>query len=171
MKDATTNETQPDERQRVEASLEASTMALYVSVVLLATLVALRDTAFGNQTELLAVIWSTTIGLALAHLYAFRVSSRLVRGRPFHRGDMETALAQLGGAVAVASLCTIPVVVLPSTSEGNVVRLLLGLLLGAAGYSSGRTGGASRSRSFVLGAAVLAVGIAVALFKNALSGH
>ena len=75
-----------------------------------------------------------------------------------------------GGAAAVAVLCRIPVVVLPSPSEGNVVRLLLGLLLGVAGYSSGRTGGAS-SRSFVLGAAVLGVGIAVALVKNALSGH
>ena len=146
-------------------------MALYVSVVLLATLVALRDTAHSSQTQLLTVIWGTTLGLALAHLYAFRVSSRLVRGRAFHRGDLENALAQLGGAAIVALLCTIPVVVLPSTSEGNVVRLLLGLLLGVAGYSSGRTGGASRSRSFILGAAVLAVGIAVALVKNGLSGH
>ncbi len=146
-------------------------MALYVSVVLLATLVAFRDSAHTSQTELLAVIWGTTLGLAVAHLYAFRVSSRLVRGRSFHRGDLESALAQLGGAAAVAALCTIPVLVLPSPSEDDVVRLLLGLLLGAAGYTSGRTGGASRLRSFVLGAAVLAVGIAVALVKNALGGH
>lgn len=158
------------QKQR-EAMLEASTMALYVSVVLLAALVALRDSTEASQTELLEVIWGTTLGLALAHFYAFRVSSRLIRGRPFDRGDLRTALAQLLGAAAVAALCTVPVVLLPAPAEDNVVRLWIGILLGVAGYTSGRAGGASRWRSLALGAAVLAVGIAVALVKNALGGH
>ena len=154
-----------------EARLEASTMALYVSVVLLAALVALRDSTDTDQTELLQLIWGTTLGLALAHFYAFRVSSRLIRGRPFDRGDLRSALAQLVGASAVAVLCTIPVVLLPSPTEDDMVRLWIGLLLGVAGYTSGRAGGASRPRSLVLGAVVLAVGITVALVKNALAGH
>ena len=154
-----------------EARLEASTMALYVSVVLLAALVALRDSTDTDQTELLQLIWGTTLGLALAHFYAFRVSSRLVRGRPFDRADLRSALAQLVGASAVAVLCTIPVVLLPSPTEDDMVRLWIGLLLGVAGYTSGRAGGASRPRSLVLGAVVLAVGITVALVKNALAGH
>lgn len=146
-------------------------MALYVSVVLLAALVALRDSTDTDQTELLQLIWGTTLGLALAHFYAFRVSSRLVRGRPFDRADLRSALAQLVGASAVAVLCTIPVVLLPSPTEDDMVRLWIGLLLGVAGYTSGRAGGASRPRSLVLGAVVLAVGITVALVKNALAGH
>ncbi|MFZ0323628.1 MAG: hypothetical protein WAN48_05785 [Actinomycetes bacterium] len=166
-----TNDAEPRQRQQVETRLEASTMALYVSVVLLAALVALRGSPNPTQRVLLEVIWGTTLGLALAHLYAFRVSSRLVRGRSFDRGDLKVAAAQLGGATAVAMLCTVPVVVFPSPSEDDMVRLLLGALLGAGGYSSGRAGGASRLRSLVLGAAVLAVGFGVALVKNSMSGH
>lgn len=165
------DDARPEESQRAEARLEASTMALYVSVVLLAALVALRDSAHSSQAALLELIWGTTIGLTLAHLYAFRVSSRLVRGRSFDRGDLQLAGAQLAGASVVALLCTIPVAVLPSPAEDDSVRLLLGLLLGLAGYISGRTGGASRLRSFVLGTSVFAVGIAVVLVKNATAGH
>ena len=145
-------------------------MALYVSVVLLATLVALDDRATGDA-ELIGLIWGTTLGLALAHYFAFRMSSRLVRGTSFHRGDLDIAAAQASGAIAVAVLCTIPVVVLPADSEYDVVRFLLGLLLGIAGYASGRTGGASRVRSVVMGAITLVLGFAVALIKNALLGH
>ena len=163
--------TAANQEKHGEARLEASTMALYVSVVLLAALVALRDATDTDQTELLQLIWGTTLGLALAHFYAFRVSSRLIRGRPFDRGDLRSALAQLVGASAVAVLCTIPVALLPSPTEDDMVRLWIGLLLGVAGYTSGRAGGASRPRSLVLGAVVLAVGVTVALVKNALAGH
>lgn len=155
----------PAEDRGVDLKLEASTMALYVSVVLLAALVAFRDSTTTDQDELLGVIWGTTLGLALAHFYAFRVSSRLVRGR----ADLTTALAQLGGASAVALLCTVPVLVLPSPTEDDVVRLWIGLLLGASGYTTGRARGDSRLRSFFLGALVLGVGVVVALVKNALS--
>ena len=154
---------------RQELRLEASTMALYVSVVLLATLAALDDTA--EDAELVALIWGTTLGLALVHFFAFRMSSRLVRGTSFHRRDLNIAAAQVGGAIAVAVLCTIPVVVLRTDAEYDVVRFLLGLLLGIAGYAAGRSGGASRVRSAVMGAATLVLGLAVAFVKNALLGH
>jgi hypothetical protein len=145
-------------------------MALYVSVVLLAALVALEDGDIGDA-ELIGLIWGTTLGLALAHYFAFRMSSRLVRGSSFDGRDLAIAKAQAGGAVAVAALCTLPVVLLPAESEADVVRLVLGLLLGIAGYASGRTGGASRVRSLVMGVLTLALGSAVALVKNALLGH
>src|SRR5690349_9393692 len=114
---------------RVEIRLEASTMVLYVSVVLLAALVAIKNSAASGDPKLLELIWGTTLGLALAHFFAFRMSSRLIRGTAFYRGDLQIALAQVGGAAAVAGLCTIPVVALPTSSEDDVVRLLLGLLL------------------------------------------
>jgi hypothetical protein len=160
---------EPESDLRLELRLEASTMALYVSVVLLATLAALDDTT--EDAELVALIWGTTLGLALAHFFAFRMSSRLVRGTSFHRRDLDIAVAQAGGAIAVAALCTIPVLVLRTDAEYDVVRLLLGLLLGIAGYAAGRTGGTSRLRSAVMGAATLVLGLAVAFAKNALLGH
>jgi hypothetical protein len=159
-----------DDERRVEMSLESSTMALYVSVVLLAELVAIKDAAARGDSEMLGVIWGTTLGLALAHFFAFRVASRLVRGSAFHRRDMQLALAQLSGAAVVAALCTIPVVLL-RTPRHDVVRLELAVLLGIAGYASGRTGGASRPRSLMTGALVLMLGVTVALVKNVLVGH
>ncbi len=160
-----------DATERVDMSLEASTMVLYVSVVLLATLAAIDDTSDASDVKLLEVIWGTTLGLALVHFFAFRVSSRLVRGTSFHRHDLHLAFAQIGGALAVGAVCSIPVIVLPPNSENDVTRLLLGVLLGIAGYTSGRTGAASRPRSLLLGALALLLGVAVALIKNALVGH
>lgn len=161
----------PGHDRRLEQALEASTMALYVSVVLLGGFVAVRDSTFTSQEATLGLIWGTTIGLALAHLYAFRVSSRLVRGRAFDHADLESAVAQLVGAASVAVLCTIPVALFPPTSEHDVIRLELAVLLGAAGYFSGRSGGASRLRSLALAIGVLGVGMAVVLTKLALASH
>lgn len=160
-----------DSAHRMELRLEASTMALYVSVVLLAALVALEDGATTGDTEMLGLIWGTTIGLALTHYFAFRVASRLVRGTALHKRDGEIALAQLGGAAIVAAVCTIPVVLFPDSSKNDFVRLELAVLLGVAGYAAGRTGGTTRWRSLVTGVVVLVLGVAVALVKNALVGH
>jgi hypothetical protein len=156
---------------RHELRLETSTMALYVSVVLLAALVALEDGATTADSDMLGLIWGTTIGLALAHYFAFRVASRLVRGTSFHKRDGEIALAQLGGAVIVSALCTIPVVIFPDSSKNDFVRFELAVLLGVAGYAAGRTGGATRMRSLATGVIVLVLGVGVAFVKNALVGH
>lgn len=162
--------TEPGKATAVEAQLESTTMGLYVSVVLLATLVAI-DTSETSSAEILAIVWGTTIGLALAHFFAFRMSSRLVRGGSFHRHDLDLAVAQIGGALSVALLCTIPVVLLPTDSEVDAVRILLAMLLGIAGYASGRTNGASRPRSIVMGVFALVLGLTVALVKSLLLGH
>ena len=145
-------------------------MALYVAVVLLATLAAIKDSAH-SDAQLLGIIWGTTIGLALAHFFAFRVASRMVRGTSFHRHDLELALSQLGGAAGVALLCTIPVVLLSPESENDVVRYELALLIGIAGYAAGRSGEASRTRSLATGLVAFVLGVTVALLKNALAGH
>ena len=129
--------------ERVDLRLEASTMALYVSVVLLATLAAIDDTSNPSDVKLVEVIWGTTLGLALVHFFAFRVSSRLVRGTSFHRHDLHVAFTSLGGALAVAVACSIPVIMLPPNTENDVTRYLLALVLGIAGYVSGRTGAES----------------------------
>ena len=74
-------------------------MALYVSIILLGALVTVGS-GTANR-ELLSIIWGTTIGLALAHFFAFRIASRLHRGFAAHRGDLVIAYAQAGGAAAV----------------------------------------------------------------------
>ncbi len=157
--------------RRVEAQLESSTMALYVSIVLLATLTAIGDDAEASHVEILGIVWGTTLGLAIAHFFAFRISSKVFRGVALHRPDVRIAFLQLGGALAVAVLCTVPMLLLPATAETDAVRLELSLLLGVAGYAAGRTGGASRPRALVTAVVVLVLGLATALLKNVLSGH
>jgi hypothetical protein len=60
----------------VELRKEAYTMALYVAICLLAAFTALPGTS--THAHLTRIIWGATVGLAVAHWFAFRVSARLV---------------------------------------------------------------------------------------------
>ena len=50
------------------------------------------------------LIWGVTVGLAVVHWFAFRVSARLVASGRLRPRDVEQAGAQLVGAVAIAQL-------------------------------------------------------------------
>ena len=54
---------------------EAITMALYVATCLLAALAALTNAVL-TRGVVFELIWTTTIGLAIAHLFAFLVAGR-----------------------------------------------------------------------------------------------
>ena len=159
-----------DAPDRHELVKEGATMALYVAVCLLAALIALspRDIEHARALELL---WGTTVGLALAHLFAFSVASRLVTGGSFHRRDSLIAVSQLAGAAGVAVIASLPIVVLPASSEFDVARIDVAAMIGAVGYLTAREGGAGRMRSAVGAVVVLVVAASIALVKNALIGH
>ncbi|MGD9697077.1 MAG: hypothetical protein AB7V42_15615 [Thermoleophilia bacterium] len=158
----------PDRRDRApELRHEMVEMALYVAVVLLATIVALpsEDVRAGTTA---AAIWGGAAGLALAHWFAFNTASRLLDG--LRRGDAALAAAELTAALGVAAVATIPLVLVPDdasvpTASGALTAVIAGTVFGAA-----RTGGASRGRAAVLAAAGAVVGIGVASAK-ALLGH
>ncbi len=163
---AVTSEDGHEERLR-----EAVTMAFYVAICLLAALSAVQDDADAGHVEVLRLVWGTTVGLALAHWFAFRLSARLV-GRAEHaERHAGVALAQIGGAVAVAVLATVPILLLPSTAELDVVRVEMALLLAVGGYAVARTEGAPRGRSVAYAAGVFVLAVAVALVKNRLGHH
>jgi hypothetical protein len=117
------------------------------------------------------ITWGTTIGLAVAHWFAFRVSARLVAAGELGRHEVHTAAAQLVGALAVALLVTVPVVLLPATAELDVVRLVLAGFVAAIGYAVARNSGASMRRSAIYAASILVIALAIAVLKNVLSGH
>lgn len=155
----------------VEAVREGCTMALYVAICLLGVLTAVVERADAGHVSVFALVWGTTIGLALAHWFAFRLSARLVGRGGFGRHDAATAGAQLTGAGAVAVLATLPVAFLPATAELDVARLLLAAFIAAVGFSVARAGGAGTARSAAYAASILALAATVALVKNVLSGH
>jgi hypothetical protein len=150
---------------------EASVMGLYVAVCLLAALIALGENADHGHVRAFGLVWGTTMGLALAHAFAFRLSARLGAGGELTREDAQIVLAQLAGATFVATIATVPVVLFGSTAEFDVARTVLSIFIGAVGYAVGRLSGAGQMRSIVYGGAVLALAVVVALMKNVLSGH
>ncbi len=146
-------------------------MAMYVAVCLLAALTAVAEQASDGHMRALGIIWGTTVGLTLAHIFAFRVSARVVAQGRIRRSDADAIVAQLVGAIGVAVLATIPVLLWPSTAELDVVRELLALSIALVGFQVARSSGAGRVRSLVYGASLLAVAVTVAVLKNVLSGH
>jgi hypothetical protein len=154
-----------------EALKEGSTMALYVSLCLLAELIALPGSEVEGHVRALALIWGTTIGLALAHWFAFQLSARLVASGELREHDAVVAGAQVAGAAAVALVASLPVVLLPGSSELDVVRFELAVIIAGVGFGVARTSGASRLRAVAYGGAVLVLGAVIAGLKNILSGH
>lgn len=150
---------------------EALVMALYVAVCLLAALTALGERAEHGHVRALGLVWGTTIGLAVAHVFAFRVSARLVAKGELGDADRIAVLAQIAGAAGVAVLATIPVLLFSSTSEFDAVRWVLALFIAFVGFEVARASGAGKSRSAIYGAVLLATGLAIAIAKNILSGH
>lgn len=156
---------------------EATTMVLYVSVVLLAELAGLPagTDADGSRRgptgwALVAVVWGTTVGLALAHWFAFRLAAHSFGGRP--RGhDVAIGLAQVAGAAFVALLVSLVELVLPGHIHRQAVMYELVLLIGVVGYLVARSSGRSVARSLLFGGVALVAGLVAAVLKSAFGYH
>lgn len=158
------------DEQRVERRREANTMALYIAICLLAALTALPDSK-ELHAHGLGIVWGITLGLAVAHWFAFWVATRLVSAGEFDRESVELAAAQLGGAAAVALLASVPLLVFPDSVELNATELLLSGFVAAVGYLSMRWSGTSRTRAAAYAVAVLAVAVVIVELKNWLAGY
>jgi len=159
-----------------ELRREAYTMALYVAVCLLAALIAAPHD--GVESHAIGIIWGVTVGLALAHWFAFRVSAMLVSSGQVHARDvelagaqLELAGAQLAGAAVVAAAATVAIVVVPDSWEIAAVEFLLAALIAGVGFVTARSSGASGMRAAVYAVIVLAFATGIALLKNLLAGH
>ena len=163
---------------RLELMREATVMILYVSVIEIAELAAIPEShlSFGRVTgpvgdHLLAIVWGTAVGLALAHWFAFGLAAPAFRGeRPTHH-DTQVGIAQLAGAILVAALSSLPVLLLSDVRAQETTGDVPALLVGVVGYLVARQTGASRRASVLYGGTALAVGLVVALVKSALSAH
>lgn len=163
--------------ERTELWREATTMALYVAIVVLAAVVALPTDGRGEHAggvhglALLGLVWGTTIGLALAHWFAFRLAARGFGGGKVGPHEVAIGLAQVAGAALVAALCSIPVLVFGRDHDVQFTAFVPALIVGAAGYLVGRESGHTPLRSILVGAAALVLGVAIAVVKNVLAGH
>ena len=146
---------------------EAVTMALYVSLSLLAVLVA-QPTSLApgaSESPALAIVL-TSVGLILAHLLAFRLSTRLV-----HRGQLSPASAELLGAqliggLAVTLVAVVPVLLIGGPGGVLAAELLLLAFIAGVGYVAARSVPLSRPRALAYVAVVVALALAVLWVKG-----
>jgi hypothetical protein len=149
---------------------EGWTMALYVAICLIAALTALANlTAIPGH--ILGLVWGTTVGLAVAHVFAFRIAGRLVHAGDLPRADRIISLVQLAAAAAVAVVVSVPVLLAPPINEITWARYTCAAIIGVVGYLVTRGAERSRIRSVLFGLGVLVAAFAVAALKHALSGH
>jgi hypothetical protein len=168
----------PPTEHRAHLVREAATMVLYVSVVEIAELAAIPEDHFahGRVTgpvggALLAIVWGTAVGLAIAHWFAFRVAAPAFRGESPTRLDAQIGLAQLAGAMFVAAISSLPVLLLNDVREQETTGDIPALIIGVIGYFIARAAGRGHLASIFYGITALALGVAVALVKVKLAAH
>jgi hypothetical protein len=96
-------------------------MALYVSICLIAALTAL-ETVTAVPGHILGLVWGTTVGLALAHVFAFRIAGRLVHDGELPKADRIVSMVQMASAAAVAVIVSVPFC-LPRQSPSSTGRV------------------------------------------------
>lgn len=119
---------------------EVTTMALYLSLSLLAVLIALPNAnpEEDNRFQEGLTVLVTGLGLLLAHHVAYRMSSRLVNQGLLTDASRHAMKAQALGGLPVAALASLPVFLLgEDPGEDVAIFLLLALVLGV-GYRSAR---------------------------------
>ena len=149
---------------------ETATMVLYVSVVLLATVVAIPSGDLAEDAEVIAILWGAAAGLAAAHWFAFHLAAQLYSGGSVHREDVVSGAVQVVAALTVALVATLPMLVFGDRlGAGSAVIVLTGIIA-AVGYIASRAAGLRPHVAVLRAALTVAAGVVVVAVKVAL-GH
>lgn len=149
---------------------EVTTMVLYVCVVLMAAIAAFPAERWDDRLDLVAIVWGSAVGLALAHWWAFDAAARLYAGGELERHDGVRAMAEVVAALAVAVVATVPLLITSEERASGAAILTLAGVVTGVGYSSSRRGGMRRRTAVIRAVLTMAVGVAVTAAK-ALLGH
>lgn len=148
---------------------EAVTMALYLSLSLIAVLLAIPAPS-PEEGDPIKVMFLTASGLLIAHLLAGSIASRLVSRGLIDPEGRAVAIAQIVGGLGVIALVIAPLLVLnPPWSLRMAVWLLLAFVCWV-GYVAARQASVSRIRALAYVAVILLVVVAV-LFIKSFVGH
>jgi hypothetical protein len=144
-------------------------MALYVGLSLLAVMVALPlpDSPRESATPALTIAL-TALGLILAHVIAFRVSTRLTHGGQLPPESLELLSIQLVAGAGVTVLAMAPVLLFGAPNGVIVSELVLLGLVATFGYAAARAVPLSRTRAMLYVAGVVIATLVVLVIKNAI---
>jgi len=141
-------------------------MALYISLSLLAVLVATQTITHENKDEVARTVFLTACGLLVAHLLAFAVSSRLVSKGNMDQEGRRAVAAQIAAGLFVALVATLPTLFLdPDISLRVAEYILLGIVC-VVGYFAARQSGATKVRALAYTVLVLVAAVLVLLVKG-----
>lgn len=143
-------------------------MALYVCIVLAAEFVALGNVEVEEEI-VLGAVWGTTMGLALAHVFAFDLAARLFGGGRLGGQARAAVWIQLVAAAGVALIVSIPFLVFAREAAMDVAGFLIAAIIGITAYGVSRRSGAGGLRSGVYASVVLLVAVLVVSVKVVLS--
>jgi hypothetical protein len=146
---------------------EGVTMALYISLSLLAVLVALPPSLDpGAAARPALTLFLTSIGLILAHALAFRLSTRLAHRGRLPADELELLAAQVVGGLAVTAVAVLPVLVVGGSDGVRVAEWLLLAFVAVVGYAAGRAVPLSRPRALAYVALIVALTLGVLWVKG-----
>lgn len=170
-RDAATDPGDGTEHGPAETELlrEAMTMALYLSLSLLAVILALPVSHEDNRLAAGTTVLVTALGLLLAHHLAFRMSSRLVNKGLLTDDSVAALKAQALGGLPVAVLAALPVFLLGESPGEEVAEVVLVAFVALVGYRSARMRTTpARSLGYTL---VVVLAAAVVLLVKLAVGH
>lgn len=145
--------------------------ALYVALVLLATLVAVPRDRLPSDHAVMATMFGTALGLILAHFVAFRFAAHFTAEAG--RADtplVQEAVAGLAGGLMVALVAAIPYVLFEGDDALLGALVVLATLPAIMGFAIARLRGYSRTRSLGAAGMALAAAMVVVYVKDFL-GH
>jgi hypothetical protein len=153
-----------ERRHAVEREFVAN--GLYLGIVLYAAMAVIPSDHLPSDVEFVLIILGTSLGLVLAHWFAFHIAASALSPEGRTRDhETEEAGAQVAGGVTVAVFGSIPFLIFDGETAVHVTQFLLGLLPALAGYAIGRRRDHSRLRSVALAVGVLAVASGITLLK------
>lgn len=155
---------------RREEIREGVTMALYIGLSLLAVLAAVPTTRRDTRLEVAETMFLTALGLMVAHMLAFSISTRLVSKGRFDEHAKRVLVSQLAGGFLVVALATVPTVVFDPGYSMQIAGAVLLAMVAVVGYLAARAAEVSRTRALLYVVLVLLLVAAVLLVKG-LVGH
>jgi hypothetical protein len=147
---------------------EAVTIGFYGCVTLFAALAVGDDAAPPPSSELVALVWVSTVGLALAHWFAATVAIQLVRDEHTEHSTVDFLTAHLLVPTVTATATSVVVLVAPDDVRMLAGRLSASLLLALLVGGEVRRGGASPARTVRLGALAFGCAAGIAILKRLL---
>lgn len=156
---------------RRERIREGVTMALYISLSLLAVMLAVpKDVGPATADSPALVIFLTALGLILAHQLASRLSTRLAHHGLLGREHLDLLAAQLVGGILVTVVAVVPVILIEGSRGVIVSELVLLAFIAGVAYAAARLVPHSRLRSLGYAAGIVAIALVV-LWLKGLVGH